>query len=322
MGRKSRIEGRRSYTRLVFISAVWVVAQAHADGSNPVGPVSEVISAGRKIFAQNCSVGYCHGKGGRAGRGPRLRGKIWDSDYLYRVTLNGVPKTSMPGWKGRLSREEILSVVAYIQTLSSLGPGDSELSMAADHPEAADLSIRPEEATIRPTPEAKLPAIGSDSVVIAGNPKRGEEIFFDVTDDMNCAVCHRINGKGASVGFGLGGIAKRAPPEILQDIVLPNARVEDSGRLLSLTLEDGEESEVLRVGESSTRLKFFDVSSFPPVTRSIRKEDIRSLTTTDRSAMPDTYAGRYTLQQLLDLVAYLKSIESPPNPPITLTDIL
>ena len=50
------------------------------------------LKLGRAIFEQSCAVGYCHGKAGRAGRGPRLRGKEWESNYLIKVIENGFVK--------------------------------------------------------------------------------------------------------------------------------------------------------------------------------------------------------------------------------------
>src|ERR1041384_1664972 len=56
------------------------------------------IAAGETIFAQNCSVGYCHGAAGAAARGPRLRGRTFDKSYLYSVIRDGIPKSAMPAW--------------------------------------------------------------------------------------------------------------------------------------------------------------------------------------------------------------------------------
>ncbi len=87
----------------------------------------QVIASGATLFGKNCSVGYCHGSAGRAGRGPRLRGREWDKNYLFKVTYDGIPNSSMPAWKSRLTETEIGSIVAYILTLSKL------TSDAVDH---------------------------------------------------------------------------------------------------------------------------------------------------------------------------------------------
>ena len=65
------------------------------------------ITAGEKIFAQNCSVGYCHGVAGAAARGPRLQGRTFDKNYLYSAISDGIPKSAMPAWKDRLKEDEL-----------------------------------------------------------------------------------------------------------------------------------------------------------------------------------------------------------------------
>src|SRR5215467_6300933 len=77
------------------------------------------VPLGEKVFAQSCSVGYCHGAAGAAARGPRLRGRTFDKDYLFSVIRNGIPKSAMPGWKDRLKEDEIWATVGYIQSLAS-----------------------------------------------------------------------------------------------------------------------------------------------------------------------------------------------------------
>src|SRR6266700_6236271 len=77
------------------------------------------ITTGERIFALNCSVGYCHGAAGAAARGPRLRGRTFDKNYLYSAIRDGIPKSAMPDWKDRLKEDELWATVAYIQSLAT-----------------------------------------------------------------------------------------------------------------------------------------------------------------------------------------------------------
>ena len=85
---------------------------------------------GYALFAKNCSIGYCHGKAGAAARGPRLRDREFDGAYVYRVTRDGVPNSAMPGWKDKLTDEEIRAIVVYVMSLSNkqanLPPPDAQ----------------------------------------------------------------------------------------------------------------------------------------------------------------------------------------------------
>jgi putative heme-binding domain-containing protein len=286
----------------------------------PIASTADInfLKMGRAKFEQSCSVGYCHGKAGRAGRGPRLRGKNWDSKYLIKVIENGVPNSSMAGWKSRLSGEETRAIAAYIGTLSKLGPNDPEPPLT-DYILSSDFSIPA--PLHRPAPKPvtdNQPADENDPSVIKGDPVKGKALFFDLSDDLNCAACHRFNSNGTNVGPDLSGISGRSAREMLKDIILPNAVSTDAGQLFSLTTLEGEQLEVVKVGVSSTRTKVYDVTSLPPVLRSIKTDQIKSFELIRPSAMPETYGQRYTLVQLLDLIAFLKSSEGEP---VTMNDL-
>jgi mono/diheme cytochrome c family protein len=90
---------------------------------------------GDALFKKNCSIGYCHGTAGAASRGPRLRDREFDGPYVYRVTRDGIPNSAMPGWKDKLSDEEIRAIVVYVMSLSgkpaNLPPPDKKEEAAS-----------------------------------------------------------------------------------------------------------------------------------------------------------------------------------------------
>lgn len=71
----------------------------------------------------------------------------------------------------------------------------------------------------------KVSGVGENEVkVAAGDPRRGEDLFFN-SPTAACAACHRVNGKGGDVGPILDGIAVRGDREyILESLMDPNAR--------------------------------------------------------------------------------------------------
>lgn len=278
-----------------------------------------VIGAGRILFARSCSVGYCHGAEGRAGGGPRLRGKPWDPGYLYRVTAEGIPRSSMPGWKEKLSQDEIWSVVAYVMSLS-----DPEKSSAAEVASAAapgSGESAPESGQTtgltEPLPEGSKAQAG-----LAGEPDKGRELFFDAADDLNCAQCHRVRGMGAEIGPDLSGVADRPARQILRDIVLPGARLSSRPAFFELTTVAGERLMVLKAGEQEQRIRFYDVTALPPVRRTLGRDQVESLEPQPGSPMPHAYGQRYTLKQLADLVSFLKAAEPGSSSAVTLEDLL
>ncbi len=95
-----------------------------AGQTNPLG--ADAATAGAEIFKNNCAA--CHGEQGHgdgpAGASlnpqpkdlPELASVVGD-DYLYWRINTGKPGTSMVGWNGILTDEQIWQVVAFIRTL-------------------------------------------------------------------------------------------------------------------------------------------------------------------------------------------------------------
>ena len=275
------------------------------DLSNP-----QLIARGSAIFTQSCSVGYCHGVAGKAGRGPRLRGREWDKNYLFKVTFEGIPNTSMPAWKDRLTEADIAAVVAYILTLSKLTSdnGDAPVAVATNSPAlaAGASSAKPEPSTV--------------GGALLGEIEKGKALFFDSSNDWHCAACHRIGATGANVGPDLSGAKSKAVRDLFIDIILPSARLSPDRLLLSITTKDGEQIQAVKFEESASHVKLFDIGSSPPVLRNLSKDQIQKLDTQNRSPMPAKYAEVYTVKQLLDIIAFLKG-GSGSSQPVSLNDL-
>ena len=276
------------------------VAVAGGAAANAI--TDSLLFQGQVLFARNCSVGYCHGKGGRAGRGPRLRGRRLPGDYLFDVIQNGISNSTMRSWGDRLTADEIRSIVAFIHVLSDVKHGDPDPVFGRGRFSAQN---------VRTLQERTEPIIGESSDLI-GDPERGRALFYDPGDDRNCGHCHEINGSGFGIGPDLGGLATAPARMLLRDILLPNAFVIPQGLVTEMVMTRGDTIDVVRVSETDRRVKAYDITAFPPVMRSIRKTKIQSEETTRRSAMPDLYAQRYTLQQLLDLISFIKAGSGQP----------
>ncbi len=72
----------------------------------------------------------------------------------------------------------------------------------------------------------KVSGVGENEVkVAAGDPKRGEELFFN-SPTAACATCHTVGGKGGVIGPILDGIAARSDKDyIVQSLMEPNAKL-------------------------------------------------------------------------------------------------
>ena len=235
--------------------------------------VPAAVARGEQIFAMNCSVGYCHGVAGAAGRGPRLRGRSFQKDYLYGVTRDGIPSSAMPAWKDRLKDEDIRAVVEYVASLRT-----------ATDPEPP---ANPMPAGIGPAamPGFKGPAAAA----------RGHELFFDPVRE-NCGVCHAVGGRGIAVGPDLAG----KPDAALGDIQATRSR-----HVLIVTLKNGEEFPALPAEQNETEVRLYDLTLAPPALRSLVRSEVASMLP-DPSWRHSDFVKDYSRSELEAIVVYLR----------------
>src|SRR2546428_8294059 len=210
-----------------------------------------VIARGEKIFAQSCSVGYCHGVAGAAGRGPRLRGGSFSKDYLLSVTRDGIPSSAMPAWKGRLKDDEIRGVVEYVASLSS----------ATDPAPPAN-----------PMP----PGIGPAAIPGFNGPPeaaRGHALFFDPARN-NCGVCHAVGGRGIAIGPDLAtmraNVIGPAPTTLpVKDAAELTSQIHAtrSRHVLTAKLARGEDFPALLAEQNANQVRTNDLTVSPPALR-------------------------------------------------------
>ena len=131
--------------RLFFILAVAVYlvtlswaparAQAPSDSSlkNPFTGNAEAIATGKALFEATCA-GYCHAteSAKRNGRCPNLFDCEWkhgsrDGEVFHTVT-EGVPRTEMVGFKGKLPDEILWKIITYLRSASQCQDGNQPVA--------------------------------------------------------------------------------------------------------------------------------------------------------------------------------------------------
>ena len=244
-----------------------------------------VLENGSELFQMNCAVGYCHGSEGRSARGPALRDREWVPRDLYRMTHDGLPGTSMPAWKGVLSTEDIWAVTAYIMTL------------ARNPVEAANALVSIEAGVQEPRQ-------------LSGDAKHGEELFFDLTREKRCGLCHRLGDKGTAVGPNLAVVAgERTAEDLEQDIRQPGRARAFGFELTEVSTRDGEVIRGVLADQTPTRVKIYDTSVLPPVLRTVPAEGLRQVRARNgRSPMPEGWESVYSDAEIGAIVAFLMAM--------------
>jgi putative heme-binding domain-containing protein len=256
-------------------------APAAQSARRPAAASGAAAADGAELFAMTCQV--CHGQAGIGGVGPALRGAKFTNDFVRKVLVDGRPGTMMPGFTATMSSAEISEIARYVARLQ-----------APDGPAPGGLR---------------------------GDPVAGEAVFFARGSARSCSVCHAMEGRGGSVGPDLmAKVARQTPKEVFQKIiVVPHRSADKAYQTVRLTTKTAILTGI-RSGETATAVFFYDTSSLPPVLRTIPKADIVASARHHESVMPSDYASRLTLQQLLDVVAFLKAA-SGDRAAVTLADV-
>jgi putative heme-binding domain-containing protein len=189
----------------------------------------------------------------------------------------------MPAWKDLLPESDIWAVTAYIMSLSSTKlEGDAAVIA---------LDAAPSAARVRSAEE-----------------QRGHDLFFDLTNQRRCAVCHQLGSRGTAIGPDLAGSAPaKSAEQILRDILDPSASLAQGYAQTDIATNDAERVAGIRKEETKQYVKLYDTSSLPPPLRTIYREQIHAIQTVQKSSMPGDYGRLYSREQLQAIVAYLKS---------------
>ncbi|MEO8097669.1 MAG: c-type cytochrome [Acidobacteriota bacterium] len=196
----------------------------------------QVLQRGEQVFTQTCGSGYCHGARAAGAGAPRLAARGFTQTYINTTASQGVPGTSMPAFAKSLPGADFAAVVAYVANLNGVAS-----------PAAAGTT------TSKP---AKLSIAG----------ERGRALFSDATKSFGrCSTCHEVDGRGIPVA---------AP---IHDVPLGVAGLKalKTPRVVTATVA-GEALPALVVARKAAGVSFYDLTSSPPVLRSVLAAEFES----------------------------------------------
>jgi putative heme-binding domain-containing protein len=142
---------------------------------------------------------------------------------------------------------------------------------------------------------------------LVGDGRRGVAVF-----DKNCQTCHQHQGRGYKVGPDLSGIAGRAPDALLVDILDPNREVAPDFVTLVVATRRGQIVSGLLAEESATSLKLRHANG---VEETLLRSEIDEIRSTAQSLMPEGLEQNLSLQDLADLIAFLRQGDRAPQRP-------
>lgn len=159
---------------------------------------------------------------------------------------------------------------------------------------------------IKQNEQQKIERLASlKQLLSSGNAQRGKAVFF--SEKAKCSACHRVGQQGKRVGPELTTIgANRSESDLLESIVLPSASiVRDFGTVTVLT-DDGQAISGLVVSESNDKL-VLQQNTGNQIT--IERDEIERVKPNPVSIMPNGLDEALSQQDLVDVVAYLRSLQ-------------
>jgi putative heme-binding domain-containing protein len=141
----------------------------------------------------------------------------------------------------------------------------------------------------------------SDQAIATSDVAEGKLIYR-----RTCAACHRMYGEGGVIGPDLTGSNRGNTVYLLNNILNPSGDVQDDYKLVVITTQDGRTYSGNIIAEDDRNISFRVVGQEPI---SINKSKIRSKDITEKSMMPEGLLNSLSDTEILNLVAYLKSID-------------
>ena len=266
------------------------------------------------------------------GDGGALRAAVLDADQataarlLTAVGIVGTPR-ALELLEGLLPAAEVRPDVksATVMALGRSQRGAERLvelakagSLTGALPQAAAAAIslgswpQVKEAAkgVLPLPQPKgggsLPSIDTLAKRSGGDPNRGKAVFAGAG---TCAKCHIVGGEGKAVGPNLSGIgAKLSRVALYEAILAPSAAISHNYETYTAILEDGRSVTGLLVSQSPTEVVIRGVDG---IDTTMPAKEIEELVKQPVSLMPADLAATLSVQELVDLVAWLETLKSP-----------
>ena len=138
---------------------------------------------------------------------------------------------------------------------------------------------------------------------LEGSVAAGAKVF-----QRSCAKCHKLDGQGHEVGPDISDVRNRSHEALLYDILDPNRKLEPRYTDYSVLTEDGRMLNGLMVSETAEAVILRQAEGKQEV---IARNQIDEIRASGKSLMPEGVEKEVSVQQMADLLKYLKSRSQP-----------
>lgn len=138
-----------------------------------------------------------------------------------------------------------------------------------------------------------------DALNLSSDAQRGQKLFL-----QNCAVCHHKGPIGNDIGPNLDSVIGWRGDALLVAILDPSRQVEPQYLAYTITLNDGDGVYGIITSESGSSVTLKGLDGKP---RTLLRSQVKSLTCTNRSLMPDGFESALDKQAIADVIRFLQS---------------
>lgn len=139
------------------------------------------------------------------------------------------------------------------------------------------------------------------ALTLTASPAQGKSVYI-----QHCAQCHTLRGKdGVSFGPDLGTVHNWLKKDILANIVDPGLSIAQGFDLWEITFSDGSRLQGMILSETSSAI---NLRISPGVEKELNRKEIEEIRSLTMSLMPPL-ASELTLQDMSDLIAYIKQVD-------------
>ncbi|MCC7085634.1 MAG: c-type cytochrome [Pirellulales bacterium] len=164
-----------------------------------------------------------------------------------------------------------------------------------------ELRHRSERLHAAATPMDRQPVIDQYRRVLTmpADSERGKQVFV-----KNCATCHRVAELGVNVGPDISDSRTRLAEQFLVDILDPNRAIDNRYFSYSLSLTSGQIVTGIIAAETASSVTLREPDD---KTRTVLREDIDTFHSNGISLMPTGLEQAISLEQMADLISFLKN---------------
>ena len=235
-------------------------------------------------------------------------------DRLKQINQPAIARTLLDGWKnyGPSLRTEVLNaLLSRLEWTRELLAAIQSGTMAAPEisPVHQQRLLRHAEAEIRRQAEKLFAARNPDRQKLIesyaavnhleGNTERGAALYR-----QNCAACHQLKGEGNNIGPDLGTVADKPTGTLLVAILDPNQAFETRYINYTAVTKSGREVSGIIVTETPASITLRNIGDTSEV---ILRSDLKELTSSKLSLMPEGFENILKPQDMADLIAYIRS---------------